>query len=70
MLSLSRFVTSSTFVVSAPLIIFSIIYLFNVTYSTYKGRLLIDQLILKIPLFGNLVLMGELASLCDTFVHY
>ena len=66
MLSLSRFVTSSTFVVSAPLIIFSIIYLFNVTYSTYKGRLFIDQLILKIPLFGNLVLMGELASLCDT----
>ena len=66
MLSLSRFVTSSTFVVSTPLIIFSLIYFFNVTYRTYKGRLIIDQLILKIPLFGNLLLMGELASLCDT----
>lgn len=66
MLSTSRFVTSSSFVISAPLLIFTLIYLFNITYKTYSGRLFIDQLIIKIPLFGNLVLMGELASLCDT----
>ena len=66
MLSTSRFVTSSTFVVSTPLLVFTLIYLFNITYKTYSGRLFIDQLIIKIPLFGNLVLMGELASLCDT----
>ncbi len=66
MLSLSRFVTSSTFVLSTPLIIFSLIYAINISYKTYRGRFLIDQLILKIPLFGKLILMGELASLCDT----
>ena len=66
MLSTSRFVTSSSFVISTPLLIFTLIYTFNITYKTYSGRLFIDQTIIKIPLFGNLVLMGELASLCDT----
>ncbi len=66
MLSTSRFVTSSSFVISIPLLIFTLIYTFNITYKTYSGRLFIDQTIIKIPLFGNLVLMGELASLCDT----
>ena len=66
MLSTSRFVTSSSFVISTPLLIFTLIYTFNITYKTYRGRLFIDQTIIKIPLFGNLVLMGELASLCDT----
>ena len=66
MLATSRFVTSSSFVISTPLIIFSLIYAFKTTYQTYNGRLLIDQIILKIPLFGTLILMGELASLCDT----
>jgi len=66
MLSTSRFVTSSSFVISTPLLIFTLIYAFNITYKTYRGRLFIDQTIIKIPLFGKLVLMGELASLCDT----
>ena len=47
-----------------PLLIFTLIT-FNITYKPMR-RLFIDQTIIKIPLFGNLVLMGELASLCDT----
>ena len=40
MLSLSRFVTSSTFVISAPLIIFSAIYLFFMTKIKIKQKYL------------------------------
>ena len=69
MLSLSRFVTSSTFVVSAPLIIFSLIYLFNFTYRTYKGRLLIDQFILKIHYLVILYLWVNWPHYAIHFVH-
>ena len=66
MLVLSRAVTSLGFIISAPVILFIFIYLFKTTYSTKSGRELLDNLILKVPLFGNLILKSELASMSDT----
>jgi len=66
MLVLSRIVTSLGFVVIAPITVFIVFYLFNVIYSTQSGRKFIDNLVLKIPLFGDLILKSELASMSDT----
>jgi len=67
MLDLSRFVTSPIFIIVAP--IFSIIIVLSYTqyYSTEKGKLLLDSFFLKIPVFGDLILRSELASLSNTF---
>ncbi len=66
MLVLSRIVTSLGFVVIAPISVFIGLYFFNITYSTPTGRKIIDNFILKIPLFGDLILKSELASMSDT----
>ena len=66
MLVLSRIVTSLSFIIFAPIMGFIIVYLFNITYSSQAGRKFIDNLVLKIPLFGNLILKSELASMSDT----
>ena len=66
MLILSRFVTSPSFAIGAPIVIFIIVYLYNRIYSTKSGRKFFDNLFLKIPLFGDLLLKSELASLSDT----
>ena len=66
MLSLSRIVTSLGFLIIAPIALFASAYLFNISYSTKSGREFIDDLILKIPLFGDLILKSELASMSDT----
>ena len=66
MLSLSRFVTSWSFGIGAPLVIFIGIYFFNISYSTSEGRRFFDSLILKIPLYGDLILKSEIAQLSDT----
>ncbi|MDC3168136.1 type II secretion system F family protein [Prochlorococcus sp. AH-716-D22] len=66
MLVLSRIVTSLGFLIIAPVSLFIGFYLFNITYSTQSGRKFIDNLVLKIPLFGDLILKSELASMSDT----
>ena len=66
MLSLSRIVTSIGFVIVSPILLFIISYIFNITYASKEGRKLIDNFILKIPLFGDLILKSELASMSDT----
>ena len=66
MLNLSNFVTSITFAIGAPLIITVSIYLFGKYYSTKRGKLFVDSNILKIPLFGDLLLRSEMAGMCDT----
>ena len=66
MLVLSRIVTSLGFVIGAPITLFIGFYFFNITYSTQSGRKFIDGLILKTPLFGDLILKSELASMSDT----
>ena len=66
MLILSKFVTSISFAIGAPIIVFIIIYAFRTSYATNSGREFFDNLTLKIPLFGDLILKSELASLSDT----
>jgi len=66
MLHLSNFVTSLTFVIGAPLVIATGLYLLRAYYNTKQGRLIIDTNILKIPLFGDLLLRSEMAGMCDT----
>tara|TARA_B100000674_G_scaffold85467_1_gene59269 strand:+ start:195 stop:1373 length:1179 start_codon:yes stop_codon:yes gene_type:complete len=66
MLDLSKAITTLGFAIGAPTTIFALVALFKRYYSTYKGRLVIDKLILKIPLFGDLILRSEMASMCDT----
>tara|TARA_Y100001978_G_C23661247_1_gene418777 strand:- start:196 stop:1359 length:1164 start_codon:yes stop_codon:yes gene_type:complete len=66
MLTLSRIVTSSGFAIIAPIIVFTCVYLFKISYSNQSGRKFIDNLVLRIPLFGDLILKSELASMSDT----
>ena len=66
MLVLSRIVTSLQFIIIAPILVFIGFYIFNTTYSTQSGRKFVDNLVLKVPLFGDLILKSELASMSDT----
>ena len=66
MLGLSRIVTSWSFAIGAPLVIFIGFYFFNISYSTPDGKKFFDNLILKIPLFGDLILKSEIAQMSDT----
>ena len=66
MLSLSNFVTSVAFAIGAPICIFVSIYLFRGYYASKSGRLVVDKNIFKVPLFGDLILRSEMASMCDT----
>ncbi len=66
MLSLSRMVTSLEFFIYTPIIITLIVYILGKYYDSKSGRFRVDSLILKVPLFGALILRSEVASLCDT----
>ena len=66
MLTLSRIVTTWAFAIIAPISLFIGFYLFNISYATPAGRRFFDNLVLKIPLFGDLILKSELASMSDT----
>ena len=66
MLALSNFVTTPGFAIGAPVVIFIGIYLFRGFYATKEGKLAVDKRIFIIPLFGDLILRSEIASMCDT----
>ena len=66
MLTLSKIVTSPYFALGGPGGIFLFVLLFNQYYRTVSGRMTVDSNILKLPLFGNLLLRTEMAGLCDT----
>jgi len=66
MLTLSRIVTSAEFFIYSPILIITLGFLFGKYYETKSGRFKVDSFILKIPLFGSLILRSEVASLCDT----
>ena len=67
MLDLSRLVTSLNFIILTPIVLFIGSFAFKQYYSTKGGRNFIDKLILSLPLFGDLILKSELASMSDTF---
>ena len=66
MLTLSRLVTSWNFAIGAPIVLFIGFYAFNLSYSSPQGRRFFDNLTLKTPLFGDLILKSEVAQMSDT----
>ena len=66
LLELSKAITTFEFAVGGPVTLAVIVIGFNRYYNTTQGRYAIDKLILKIPLFGDLILRSEMASMSDT----
>lgn len=66
MLGLSQIVTSPIFAIGAPMGAFILVYIFKSYYSTRAGRLTVDTYIFAVPLFGDLIMIAEMAGLCDT----
>ena len=66
LLELSQAITTTTFAIGAPISFVLIMVIYQRYYSTTQGRFYIDGLILQVPLFGNLILRSEVASMCDT----
>jgi len=66
LLELSKAITTFEFAIGAPITLILIVVAFNRYYSTKQGRYVIDKLILKVPLFGDLILRSEMASMADT----
>ena len=66
MLTLSKIVTSPYFALGGPAGIILFTLLFSQYYKTASGRMTIDKNVLKLPLFGNLLLRTEMAGMCDT----
>ena len=66
MLTLSKVVTSPYFALGGPSGILLFVLLFKQYYGTAAGRMTVDTNILKLPLFGSLLLRTEMAGLCDT----
>jgi len=57
----------SSFSIYAVLTIATGIYFFSRYYNTPTGRMSVDKFILKIPLFGDLILKSATAQFCRTY---
>jgi type IV pilus assembly protein PilC len=57
----------SPFSIYAVIVIALAIYLFTRYYTTAAGRMGVDKLLLKIPLFGDLILKSATAQFCRTY---
>ena len=66
LLELSKAITTFEFAIGAPVTLAIIVIGFSRYYNTTQGRYTIDKLILRIPLFGDLILRSEMASMSDT----
>ena len=66
LVDLSKLLRSTTALYIVGVILITI-WLFSRYYGTYKGRRNIDRLILKLPLFGNLIMMTATAQFCRIF---
>ena len=66
LLDLSKAITTLEFAIGAPVTIAIIVVAFGRYYSTKQGRYVIDRIILQVPLFGDLILRSEMASMSDT----
>ena len=66
LVDLSNLLRSMTAVYIVGVLLISL-WLFARYYATYKGRRTIDRLVLKLPLFGNLIMMTATAQFCRIF---
>ena len=65
LMSISDFLTNQWYLL--PLIIGSLVFGVGFAYRTDKGRHIIDRLLLKMPIIGNLVQKTAIASFSNTF---
>ena len=66
LLELSKAITTLEFAIGAPVTMAIMVVAFNRYYNTKQGRYVIDRMILQVPLFGDLILRSEMASMSDT----
>ena len=66
MVDLSKLLRSSAALVFAGALLVAI-WLFNRYYATDKGRRVVDRLMLKVPLFGDLIMKTATAQFCRIF---
>ena len=60
LLELSKQITTLEFAIGGPVAVILLLIVFNQYYSTTQGRYVIDGLILKVPLFGDLILRSRI----------
>lgn len=65
LMAVSDFLKNSTLIIVA--IVAAITYIYRWYYKTPKGRMIIDDIKLRIPVFGNLVQKSAIASFARTF---
>ena len=66
LLELSKAITTLEFAIGAPVTLAIVVVALSRYYSTKQGRYVIDRIILQVPLFGDLILRSEMASMSDT----
>ena len=66
MVDLSKLLRSPAALVFAGVLLVGI-WLFSRYYATHKGRRVIDRLMLKVPLFGDLIMKTATAQFCRIF---
>ena len=66
MVDLSKLLRSSAALVFAGALLVAV-WLFNRYYATDKGRRVVDRLMLKVPLFGDLIMKTATAQFCRIF---
>lgn len=64
LVALNKFITNPLGAISTVVVIGSIIMGFNFYRSTTSGRLVTDKIILKVPVFGNLIEKIQIAQFC------
>jgi type IV pilus assembly protein PilC len=66
MVDLSKLLRSSAALVFVGVLLMSV-WLFGRYYATHKGRRVVDRLMLKVPLFGDLIMKTATAQFCRIF---
>ena len=66
MVNLSSSLRSSASIIFAGILIL-LLWLIRRYYNTHKGRRVLDKLILKLPLFGDLIMKAATAQFCRIF---
>jgi type IV pilus assembly protein PilC len=66
MVDLSKLLRSSAALVFVGVLLVSV-WLFGRYYATHKGRRVVDRLMLKVPLFGDLIMKTATAQFCRIF---
>lgn len=67
LVDLSGFLRSPEYMLPVIAVIALAIFIFSRYYATPVGRMVVDKVLLKIPLFGDLILKSATAQFCRTY---